>query len=147
MIVRPYEPAHLLALDLRDYEQGFLADVPDLEAYAEILRHGAAFTLWAEGPIGCFGILQIKPKVGEGWLCLSTALPIGKPGRTWAEAAGLIKRQLDREMARFHRVQVALPISFAAGHKLVERLGFKHETVLRKFAADGSDFTSFARIA
>lgn len=147
MIVRPYEPGHLLALDLRDYERGFLAEVSDLRAYAEILRHGVAFTLWDGHPVGCFGILRIKPGVGEGWLCLSTALPIGKPGRAWAEAARLIERQLDREMARFHRVQVALPIRFLPGHKLVERLGFEPEAVMRKFGADGSDFTSFARIA
>lgn len=147
MIVRPYEPAHLLALDLRDYERAFLAEFDDIGAYAEVLRHGVAFTLWDGKPIGCFGILRIRPGVGEGWLCLSNSLPVGKPGSRWAEAVRLIKRQFDTEMADFHRVQVALPIDFTPGHNLVGRLGFKHESLMQKYGADGSDFIGFARVS
>ena len=145
MIVLPYEPADLLGLDLRDYERSFLADFADREAYAEILRQGAAFTLCKDVPIGCFGILRLRPGVGEGWLCLSNALPIGQASRDWARAVTLIERQLTVEMGRFHRVQVALPARFAAGQRLVRRLGFELEGVLRRYGADGSDFISYAR--
>ncbi len=147
MIVRPYEPEHLLALDLRDYEMGFLADFEDLGAYAEIMRQGVAYTLWDARPLGCFGIVKHRPGVGEGWICFSNCLPIGKPSRTWVNAVRTIHRQFDLEMAQFHRVQTAVPARFVQGQRLVRRLGFSFEAVLRRYGSDGADFFGYVRVS
>ena len=145
MKIVPYEPWHFRAFPLRDYEKSFqtMLGVPD--NYPELLQ-GLAFTFMEEVPVGCIGVLDLWPGVGEAWLSLSTRFEIGRPSRRWAELSRLIRREFDTAMKIRHRIHTAIPLDFEPGHRFVRHVGFVDEGIRRKYGPDGSDYLAFVRL-
>ncbi len=144
----PYQPAHLLKMDLRLYERGFAELVESFERYAqELAIDGLSYSgMLDDVPVACAGICPIYNGVGEAWFIFSPRFEIGRPSRPWASVSMAAKRGLKRAFEiGFHRVQTAIPVDFLEGQRLVRHLGFMSEGPMKAYGPNGEDFMRFAR--
>lgn len=86
------------------------------------------------------GIMPQWKGSGLGWSFLA---------RGWRRHAKRITREVERYLraSEYHRIETAVKIDFAPGHKWAERLGFYLETPLaRKWGPDGEDYSLYAMV-
>lgn len=138
----PFEPGHLLLMDLRDHEKKILGDNPATKVYG--LHEGcAATTMLCEGRVVCvLGYLELWPGVWDIWIFPSVymkdyALPISRE----------IRRIMDNRLqnSQVHRIQSAC-LADPLHDRWMEFLGFQCEGVLQQYGADKQDFKMWAYI-
>lgn len=107
---------------------------------AAIARGPYAFTVLAgDTVLGCGGMVIEWPGRGVLWSVLS-------------EAAGPHMRAIHRAVLGFlqqadvRRVEMAVDVSFAAGHRWAKMLGMTPEGTMRAYSPDGDDYVLYARI-
>jgi hypothetical protein len=137
----PYEPWHFeyLAMPMPQGKNMGL-ELVKIYAMAYYVR-GRAYTIKDKGKIvGCAGVLDLWPGVGEAWTCLTDdarAKPFFLHRRTYKIIRKLI------ETGTYHRVQAIVCCEDAKPVQWIERLGFVKESVMKKFGADGSDHAMY----
>lgn len=97
-------------------------------------------TLLSDGmPVAAGGTIELWANRHMGW----TMLPI-----TSAPHMTAVTREARRRLAAVKgRIEMTVLLSFDAGHRWAELLGFEVETpVLRHYGPDGADFVGYVRI-
>ena len=103
----------------------------------------AATGLYQGDPVGCAGIVVIRPGLGEGWIMVRQ--PVNGHG-VWITRT--IWGLLDRWQAegKLRRVQATASEKNPKAIRLLELLGFKREGLLEAYRPDGSNSWMYARI-
>lgn len=142
MILRPFLPQDLAAIDLQPGQRAELASIPDLGVHGEtVYQHGPAFTgLSADGRVlGCAGLMINQPHWATAWAMLGEIGPHELLAATRAALAVL-------EVSSCRRIDAMVRADFEPGLRWAERLGFKMEGLMEAWAADGSDWWLCARV-
>lgn len=145
-----YSPQDLERIDLQPFQESWRQ---------ELLTPGYAQSL--DVPGRCWTALDGERVVGSAgfspqWEGRSIAWAIlGKdiPPRQWPRIKKKIRAEVDKELQKqvaacgHGRVEITVPVSFAAGCRLALLLGFEVEGRTKKFAPDGSDHFLFSKVA
>lgn len=144
MEVRGFQPQDLYALSLQREQIG-LTDTIRGKGYGEALAAaGPAFTATVvdagggESIVACIGVIPQWEHYHRAWALLSP-----DAGRCMVSLTRRISRWL-----KFHndgRVDTAVAVSFLAGQRWAEMLGFRAEGVMRNYK-DGKDFYLYAQV-
>jgi hypothetical protein len=141
--IRDYEPRDFLDIRPSEYERNYRKGMP-VAQWATLKKHlGPAYTaVDAEGQIvGCFGVHNMWPGVGEIWAVFS---PLA--GR-YPYVLVAAKRMIAGLMQIYRRLQAPLdPIACPEAIRFDERLGFKPEGMMRKFGPHGEDMIMYALV-
>ena len=131
----PFEPAHLADLDPPVFDRR------QMQRFAAAYRPaGPAFTLMAEGrALGCAGLL-VEGDEGRAWAFLSEALR-----RCPLLLHRTVKRALPALIDHYDLRQVTAEAhaDFAAARRWLERLGFRFEATLPRFAGTTEDYARY----
>lgn len=102
---------------------------------------GSRFCVAQKGiPVCVFGVVPLFPGVGQAWLIGTDEI-----GRSGIEVAHACKTVLKTLLAsEMHRIQACSADFHLRAHAWLEMLGFRCESVMRKFGKDGSDFYCYA---
>jgi hypothetical protein len=133
----PYEPWHFEYLAVNTPQgRNMGQDFVQIYAMAYYVK-GRAYTIRDKGKIvGCAGVIDLWPGVGEAWSCLTDdarAKPFFLHRKTYRIIRDLIKS------GTYHRVQSIVCCTEDKPVKWIERLGFVKESIMEKFGSDGSD--------
>jgi hypothetical protein len=133
--ILPFVPAHLADLDPPVFDPG------QMRRFAAAYRPaGPAFTLM-EGArvLGCGGLI-IEGEEGRAWTFLSDALR-----RRPLLLHRTVKRALPAlaEHYELQDVTAEAHADFAAARRWLERLGFRHEETLPRFAGTTEDYARY----
>ncbi len=102
---------------------------------------GAAWSFWrGDVLVGCGGIQLVRDGVGEAWAMIAA------PRRAeWGALLEMGRGALAMFPAR--RIQATATINHPGADRVLERLGFQFEGVMRGYAADGGDAKLYARVS
>ena len=130
----PYKPEH--AKEIIAYGAIGICEVTpeQIELFAKVKLNGSAFTTVCDGRIvACAGIEKMWDGVGQAWvLCVKDI------GQVYMNPQD--NRAKFLEIAKpFHRVQAPLAADFPAGISFAKYMGFKQESVMKRFHPDGTD--------
>jgi len=142
----PFAWYHIHAMDLREKERGYLANINDYVERAKIYQtKGPCFSAIVEGEgIACsWGVVPLWPGVAECWMLTSTLLD-RYPLTTIRKARELIHVIKCELMCK--RLQMTVRTDDAVAIRFAEALYFRSEGVLNSYGTDGSDFTMMARL-
>lgn len=137
--VIPFEPAHLADLDPQAFDQR------QLQRFAAAYRpRGPAFTLMEAGRALGSGGLVIDGAEGRAWAFLSDRLR-----RRPALLHRTVKRALPALMRHYglDAVTAEAHADFAVARHWLERLGFRHEEDLPRFAGTTETYARYRRWA
>lgn len=139
MNIVPFAPEHLRALVLQD-AQAWMGPMLQHD-YGESLRRGGPCFTAMDGDhvLACAGVLRMWENRDYAWALLAQDC-----GAHFVGIYRGIKRFLDLHDTR--RVETAVDSKFAAGHRLMELLGFEREGLMRAYLADGRDCDLYARV-
>lgn len=139
---------------------GHLAEVltsaysPDIqhitdEEYERILedRNGIAL-MWDGELLAVCGIHWFWPGVGEAWIIQHKRAQEAKVTRMAVYRAGktLMHMLIDKHEAPLQRLQATVRQDWPDAIRMVERLGFVRESVLRRYSPDGTDAYMYAMV-
>jgi hypothetical protein len=153
LIVTPFEPWHIDALGtLSDEDKRWTVKEFPWLTYLDRVRAqaqlGPAFTGIIDGEVvGCCGIMQYWPGVGELWLVVSDQAPLAR-----VRIIRALLRDFEKVAARHNlmRIQVFIPDGGETfSRRFVEKMGFVRETKddgMRKFAMDGETCHLYAKV-
>jgi len=103
-----------------------------------------AFTLLFDGrPVACFGVFLHWEGVGRAWTFLSPEAR-SKPLSLHRSVKKALGRYIDNN--EIHRIEATVATDFPEATRWVERLGFDHECLMRKYAPGGFDHHLYARV-
>ena len=91
--------------------------------------------------VGCGGIRNLWPGVGEVWTLLSPKVNL-YPMRTYECLKNGFQQLIDEN--DFHRLQAWGRIGFVKAHTLFRHLGFKPEGIAKKYTPDKVDCIAYA---
>ena len=143
MEINPFEVAHLADMDLREPDRRALEGVGDIQAYiAQWTGMGLGFTAFVNGrPICAGGVVLLRQGVGEAW-ALTT--PLVEAHRLVVARFAMVGLPAIVKALELHRVQVSVQRCHHASQRLVERLGFTREGLLRCYGSNGEDYVLYA---
>jgi hypothetical protein len=144
MILVPYQPWHYESL-LSDTSLYPVLGRESVEmlAMAYSMR-GMSFSVKDNGKIvGAGGILELWPGVGEAWSVFSKRLKC-KPFFLHRRASRILADMI--KMRQYHRIQAVIDESDYYAVSWARRLGFRWESVMKKFGADGKDYAMYVRL-
>jgi len=102
---------------------------------------GQAYTIKDNGRVvGCAGIVELWPGVGEAWTVLSKDLK-GNPFFLHRKTYRIMRNLINK--FKYHRLQAIVCPGDSIATKWIERLGFKKESIMKRFGADGSDHAMY----
>lgn len=148
----PFEPYHLLLLELQEEQKHFLDlfnTAKEIIDYGETLRLNAVNTddkkacVWTavigDKVIGCGGIILASINIGEAWIL------VGEDFRKYAHRiAPVIKKQA--AMAETVRVFALIDEGFERAERFIKWTGFQYEGTLRKVGTHGQNQKMYSRI-
>lgn len=132
----PFKPEHLFTLNSVEAELRLT-----LRAKMESLGMDGPSTTIVDGEeiVACGGIRTLWPRSGEAWGSLSSK-------RKGPELFRLFRSIIDEWSFDYDRIQAMTITGWKQGERSLEFLGFKFETVLRKFGPNGIDQSLYSRI-
>lgn len=140
----PFKRWHMGRLEGRGHEVLSWGALGGIDRAAELCdQSDYAYTALAGGrPVACIGVTTMWRGVGAAWAFLGQDAP-----RYWKTIHGGVIMFLRGAMCdgEFHRIQTAVRLDHAAGHRWAMRLGFRPEGVLRGYGPDLADFMAYAR--
>ena len=135
----PFEPAHLLALDMGAHERAWLGGF-DRAACAVHWPAGPAYSAVAGGAVlGCAGLMA-QGDSATAWAVLSDALR-ARPMALHRAAS----RMLAAIAPHFRRIRATAPADFAAGARWLRALGFRPVRTLPDYGPNGEPFVEYER--
>lgn len=143
MKIVPFEPAHLRAV-LPQAARNSVGSVFEAIDAAQLAVPEMSFSaLDGDQVLGCAGIVQLWPGVGQAWAVLSEralAQPVTLTRTAW--------RELDRAARRsgFARIQATVADGHGAGARWLAFLGFEVEGLLVNYGPGGQgDYWIYGR--
>ncbi len=103
-------------------------------------QEGLAMTGLDNGVLGCYGIDELWPGVGEFWAMFSPDIADRQ-----FEVCRLIKSEIERLGEKYHRVQCHIRSDFYASLRMVQWLDFNEECICEKYTQDGVDCYQYSR--
>lgn len=135
----PFEPGHLLRLDMGSWDRAVLGGF-DLVRCAAAWPAGPALTAMApDRVLGCGGLVA-QGRDATAWAVLSEEL---RRRRFVLHRAA--RRFLDGWAPRFGRLRTTVVDDFAAGHRWARALGFGPTRVLPAYGPNGETFMEYER--
>lgn len=141
LIVFPFNKIHLSLLHLRDFETNRLEHI---QQFPEVYEYGVGYSVFDNHRlIFCGGFIPYWEGAGEVWIICDVCVK-----HYIRELYFYTKLYLDRIIDRYklHRVQSSVMVDYCAGHRFLERMGFKKEGLMRKYDWQGKDYYLYARI-
>jgi hypothetical protein len=140
----PYEPWHYEYLAGKTFTTLKIgSEAIRLFSLAYDLR-GVAVTIQdGNQVIGCAGIMELWPGVGEAWSMFTDEIrghPFYLHSRTKKIMADMISSR------NYHRVQATVLSTDPVAIKWIERLGFQKECNMKQFGSDKSDHFLYVRM-
>lgn len=142
----PFAWYHIHAMDLREKERGYLADLSDYVERAKVYAgRGPSFSAIVEGEgIACsWGAVPLWTGVAECWM-LTSRLIETYPVTTIRKAREFIHVIKCELMCK--RLQMTVRTDDPVAIRFAQGLFFEQEGVLKSYGPDGSDFTMMARL-
>ena len=135
----PYEPEHLLAIDLQE-AQGYARQNLNRQV-AEQLAGPYSYTVLRDGrPVAVLGVLKLWDNRALAWTFLGR-----DAGPSMVIIHRFVKEALD--LLPFRRVEADTPCDFEAGHRWLKMLGFKLEAErMEAYLPEGGDSSLYARV-
>lgn len=139
MIVVPYEPAHVIGMQLQK-RQAFALSYLSLGYLSELKRLGPSATALVDGHVIACGGIAVQ-SFGQGTLWAFVA-----------QEAGPHMVRLDRCIRRLiaipklRRIEATTEEGFVQGCRWLELLGFQYEGPLRRYGPAGEDHVRYARV-
>jgi hypothetical protein len=137
----PYSPEHITEMLWQPINAGIRGDY--LNGWAQFVANHPAGTVMVNGaPMVCGGVIPIWANRGCVWTVFneeakSCFVPVFRG----------IKKFLQDQQRQFNRLELSVPVDFAAGHRRAKMLGFEIESTLaRKFLPDGTDCVLYSLI-
>lgn len=138
MMIVPYKPDHLLALNLQPEQENVGAIID--QSYANSLDTEVSFTaIDGDKIIACGGLVEMWENRGLAWMVLSD---IAK--NYMLQLTRAIMRYL--RVAKYRRIETAVRSNFLEGHRWADLLGFKYEGTMRGYGISGDDYDLYARV-
>lgn len=139
MNIVPFQAEHIERMRIQDAQAYSLAWVDDEQARS--LEGIPSFTaLDGDVVLGSAGVLPIWENRALAWAYLSSDI-----GPYFVAIHRAVKRFLDA--CPYRRVEAAVDIDFAAGHRWMRMLGFRREAErMVAYRPDGGDMALYARV-
>ena len=139
----PFHPAHLDSIELQPAQAWLRGFAVDPEAFAAAAVPGLSWSGVIDGTVvGAAGVLPQWPGRAQVWAWLSAI-----PPRHWTPIVRRMRAVLaEAGMRGFRRVEATVLSDFGPGCRLVRRLGFELEGLMRAYAPDGRDAFLYARV-
>jgi hypothetical protein len=135
----PFEPAHLLAVEMGAHERRWLAGF-DIAECALHWPPGPAWSALAGGAVlGCAGLIE-SADAATAWAVLSDALR-ARPMALFRATS----RRLDALAPRYRRIRACLAADFAPGVRWLRGLGFRPVRRLAGHGPRGETFVEYER--
>jgi len=129
-----YKPEH--AKDIIAYGAIGICEVSeqDIDIMSKVKLNGVSFTtVYNSRVVACAGIERMWEGVGQAW-----ALCVNDIGKIHMNPSA--NRNKFREIAKpFHRVQAPLRADLPAGVSFAKYMGFKQESVMKRYNPDKTD--------
>jgi RimJ/RimL family protein N-acetyltransferase len=141
----PFKSFHLPMLQLREWDQKYLAASPDLSAVSAQYFEGNSFAFTGISPagvVGCGGFARIFKTNWEGWVYTTDLFDV------YGLQVGLIARRLVDNFFKHTgvlRLQAPIDSRYPAAMRFAEVLRMKPESTLKQYGPDGQDFIMYAR--
>lgn len=143
MKIVPFEPQHLRAVAFQA-AQNSLEGYLDMVDVSQLHVPGMAFSALEEGAVvGCGGIVELWPGVGQAWAVLSEQALANSTTLTRT-----VQRELDRITCSqgLSRVQATVADGHGAGARWLAFLGFELEGLLVNYGPGGQgDYWIYGR--
>jgi hypothetical protein len=144
VVMIPFIPAHAIELAPECLEfGGSLSGIPEWLETSANCSGNDALSGYVDGKlIGCGGVRQFWPGVGEAWAFFCPDV------RFHARSALIVGRSIIEDIAKrmnYKRIQATARVDFPQAASYLEHLGFGIESVLRRYAHDHSDMFMYAR--
>ncbi len=91
--------------------------------------------------LGCYGIDEMWPGVGEFWALFSPDI-IARS----IEVCRLIKSEVERMSIEYHRVQCHIRNDFYSSLRMIQWLGFNEDCICKKYTQDSADCYQYSRV-
>lgn len=139
MIVVPYQPHHLAALEMQPAQAAVAHTIP--EGYDTWLHEvGPAFTvLGPAGVLALCGLAEEWEGRAQCWAMLSVHV-----GRNMLALTRAVRAHFDA--APYRRIEAQTPEDFQEGHRWLRLLGFACEGPMANYYPDGRTAIRYARI-
>ena len=135
----PFEPVHLLALEMGAHERAWLGGF-DLVTCAAHWPPGPAWSAVTDGAVlGCAG-LTVEGDTATAWAVLSDELR-GRPMALYRA----VSRRLDGLAPRYRRIRACLAADFTPGVRWLRGLGFRPVRTLPVYGPNGEPFVEYER--
>ena len=135
----PFEPAHLLALEMGAHERRWLAGF-DIAACAAHWPPGPAWSAVAGATVlGCAGLTE-SGDTATAWAALSDDLR-ARPMALYRATS----RRLDDLAPRYWRIRACLAADFTPGVRWLRGLGFRPVRTLAGYGPNGETFVEYER--
>ena len=139
LVVKPYAIGDAALMTMQEAQRADMtpAEHAKLCAYAP---EGVAYSFWrGDTLIACGGVAPLRAGVGEAWAMIAS------PRRAeWGVLLKQARAALDMHPAR--RIQASARVDHPGADRVLERLGFHFEGVMRGYAADGGDAKLYGRV-
>ena len=144
MQIVEFEMSHFDRIQLRDWDLMGTQQMGDVrERLKYFAENGPSYTGMIHGEVvGCAGVFIHWPGMGEAWVLSS---PLVERFKLSFHRA--IKQTLNgiQDNLKLHRIQCVVHADYTRSQKWVERLGFKKEGLLNKYAPDKAAYYMYGR--
>lgn len=141
--IEPFQPLHLVEIELPPRWSS--EEIHTLRrTIGAVYQRGPSYTaFYEERVIGCGGVHEFWPGVGEGWAVFCVRI-----GEFKRELLRYSREYLDVIMdeGNFRRVQATAQAAWPEACSFLERLGFVREGTLRGYGPEGEDHIMYARV-
>jgi len=141
----PFRWYHPRAMNLRKFDRLAYVELPDFDlrlqnyetephCYTAFLKHK---------PFCCFGVQEIWPGIGEGWLITDKMVEqlVVTLTRSTTRYFNLIA--IER---RLHRIQLTINTNDLLAVRWAHALKFTNEGLMRKYGPDGADYLMMSKV-
>jgi hypothetical protein len=140
----PFRWYHPRAMNLRRFDREAYANLPNFDErlrYYETQPH--SYTAFVRGkPASCFGVHEIWPGVGEGWLITDEI--VAKFSVTLTRSTMRYFNLIAIEK-KLHRIQLTVNTKDLLAVRWAHALKFEQEGVMRKYGPDQTDYLMMSR--
>lgn len=140
MIVIPFRPYHLRAIDLQRAQENMRPYLVDPE-YGEWLATQESYSVFCgERIIACGGLLKMWDGRAQVWSLLGS-----QTGNSMIPLTRLVRGYLSS--LSYRRIEATCDSGFECGHRWLKLLGFTLETpVMKAYRPDGGDEAMYVRL-
>jgi hypothetical protein len=140
----PFHWGHAYMADLRPIDRQYIDLIPNYKHHLQVAAAaGIACTAMLRGKIACcFGVNELWPGVGEGWMLTTDHVNTAPVSLT--RGAYRYFNLIATELV-LHRLQLTVNMDNDLAIRWADALQFAPEGLLRNYGPDGADYRMYAR--